>query len=415
MIRKQSYRILGPMTLQELKGALAGLEVTLSDEISASLKPWVFLDDSQALKGCYPEVVDIVGGGEDFPLVSESRNLTGKVKRQELSKNSKRYPDSKKRKFVFFATSVFALIALLAIGGFAFDYLQNSKKVVPPLPPSKTGNGSSLYKEIFVRFGSDWQSASDFVLKNQTEILSVLANEPAYGDKLMPYIRLQAFVSGGGFYEGVDSKLLYGSHDSTNCRVSDFRKLWKTSESSWKKVSKPEAWMKILMTHKNWLQSRWTEGWILPKTFEGACLFLAEDAFISLYGTEPLTGEGEAVRRRLTRLTGLQLGEDLPANIKSNHPLDILSCLEDAKMEKEIGDCLKRNKDKEWRNVFQTAADINRIHRGELPKEELGKFFPITQLDLGPERTIASELKSGKSLSDSVKIAQDQFPQFVKD
>ncbi len=415
LIRKQSYRILGPMTLQELKVALDSLEVTLSDEIAASLKPWVFLDDGQAIRSHYPEVVAILGRGEDFSAVSESMNLSVKGKRNESSKNFKRYPEGKKRKFGTLAILAVALVSLLVIGGFTLGYFQITKKVVAPLPTNKTANGASLYKEIFVRFGSDWQSASDFVLKNQTEILSVLTNEPAYGEKLIPYIRLQAFISGGGFYEGVDSKLIYGSHDSTNCRVSEYRKLWKSSETSWKKHSKPDAWMKILMTHKNWLQSRWTEGWILPKTFEGACLFLAEDAFLSLYGTEPLSVEGEALRRRLSRLAGLQLGEDSPVNLKSDHPFDILSCLEDAKMEKEIGECLKRNKDKEWRIVFQTAADVNRIHRGDLPAQELAKYFPFTQLDLGPERTIASELKSGKSLVNSLKIAQDQFPQFVKD
>jgi hypothetical protein len=65
--------------------------------------------------------------------------------------------------------------------------------------------------------------------------------------------------------------------------------------------------------------------------------------------------------------------------------------------------------------VFQAAANINRIHRGELPKEDLGKFFPFTQLDLSPEQAIASGIKAGKPVAEAIKIAQDQFPQFFKD
>jgi hypothetical protein len=315
----------------------------------------------------------------------------------------------------WFALTLVVVGVAFFLGGPALDSLQISKKVAPPPQVIKSQNGATLYKEIFIRYGNDWRSAADFVLKNQSEILTALANEPAYGNKLLPYIRLQAFVAGQGYYEGVDSKLLYGQNDSTTCRVSEFKKVWKASEGSWKNLSKPESWMKILLTHKSWLQTRWAEGWILPKTFEGACLFLAEDAFLSLYGTEPLSSEGEAVRRRLARLTAVQLGEGLPTSVKSNHPFDILSCLEDSKTEKEIGECLKRNKDREWRTVFQAAANVNRIHRGELPTEDLGKYFPFTQLDLSPEQAIASGIKAGKPVAEAIRIAQDQFPQFVKD
>ena len=92
-----------------------------------------------------------------------------------------------------------------------------------------------------------------------------------------------------------------------------------------------------------------------------------------------------------------------------------MSCIEDAKDEKEIGECLRRNKNKEWRGVFQAASNINRIHRGKPPQEALGKLFPVTQLDLSPEQTMSSELKAGQSLQDAIKVAQDQFPQFIKE
>jgi hypothetical protein len=404
------------MTLVELKVALSVLEVTLSDEISGSLKPWVFLDDIKALKACYPEVVEMVRAAEDSSALSESRSISEGVKRPESSSKKTGSASGKGRsKFISFSFIVMVALVVAGLGAFAVEYIQNSKKSNQPVQTAKPPMGATLYKEIFLRYGENWQNAADFVLQNQGEILGVLLNEPAYGEKLLPYIRLQAFVLGGGYFEGVDSKVLYGGMESGNCRVSEFKKLWKTSEGVWDKVSRPEAWMKPLLTNRNWLQSRWTEGWILPKTFEGACLFLAEDAFLDLYGQDSLSFDGEAIRRRLSRLTAIQLSEEVPQSVKSSHPFDILSCIEDANDEKEIGECLRRNKDKEWRVVFQAASNINRIHRGKLPQEALGKLFPVTQLDLSPELTMSSELKAGQSLPDAIKAAQDQFPQFIKE
>ena len=408
LVRKQNLRIIGPLTFDELRKGISTMEITLSDEVCCSLSPWVFLEDLENSRYVYPELGDLIISGEDVVSSGTSQGYD-----QSIAKAGNAKPSSGKSRTWFQATLSF-LGAISLVFGIGFGGFYLFKKSTANQVNSKISSGDSLYKEVFIRYSSDWKSASDFVIQNRSTILSAMGREPEFKINIMPYIRLYAILRGGGVFEGVSAETLIGNTNGKPCRVEEWQRVWKDAESKWSKVSASESWLIPLLYDANWLSNRWSEGWLRPKNLEGACLILAEYAFREAYTATYLGQDGEAIRRRLVRLSALQVGDSV-INIRSSHPLDILSCIEDSTNEREKLDCLSLNKDKEWTSFYTTAANVGQIYRGEVIAGELARNYPITGLSLEPEIKLLKELRQGKNLSAALRATQEQYPQLIID
>jgi hypothetical protein len=408
LVRKQNLRIIGPMTFDELRRGIATMKVTLSDEVCCSLSPWVFLDDLENSRYVYPELGDLIISGEDVLNSDPSQSSDLSNARVGESKSSSKNSTSWVQPTLSFLGAM-SLVVGLGVGGYFFY------KKVPATPVnSKMVSGESLYKEVFIRYSSDWKAASDFVIQNRPVILAAMNREPEFKVNIMPYVRLYAILRGGGVFEGMGSEALIGNTNGRPCRVDDWRRIWKDSESKWSKISVSEPWLVPLLYDANWLGNRWSEGWLRPKNLEGACLILAEYAFRESFSATYLGQDGEAIRRRLSRFSALQSGDSV-INIKSSHPLDILSCIEDSTNERERQECLTLAKDKEWLPFYSTAINLSQIYRGEVISGELARIYPVTGLSLDPEVKLLKELRQGKDLSAALRTTQEQYPQLIID
>jgi len=403
LIRKTNQEILGPMSITEFSDSREKMRIVDSDEVCGNLGDWIFLHQKDRLRNIYPEIFKSI---YDENLVQSNAKI---VSENQIESSSQTKPSRFKNKKSDNAILEYVIASIFVIGVGVF-FLINKKKVMQPAPVN--GELVDLYRESVSRYAINWENASLFVSERPAMFIETMRKDQTSWERLIPYVRLYAFTNGAGVFGDLTPSQLKGREVSIPCQMPEWNAMFKDNTKIFRQFDVKDPIARSLMIDINWLQSRWTEGWLLPQGLEAACMLLGESAFKTVYGQKSGDAETEAISRRFNRFREKVLGQkNFP--VLTNHPLDILSCVEESLDGESVKGCIPSNIKNEWKPFFEVAGAVNLVRRGIVIPGNLPISYPITGLTLQPEIKLLEELKIGKDLSSASKVVQEQFPEFI--
>lgn len=412
LVRKPTQEIVGPLTSKDILAAYSKMQITTSDEVCGNLGVWVFLHTEDKLAEIYPELHNELFKNINSLASTDSEfdpeNAETIAKKEEAKSKKKLVPV---RLMVGRKLEILFICSFLTLAGILYYNMKIKRKTNTNTPAPPNGELVDLYRETVSRYGVGWANASSFVSEKQSLFLETMASDQSSWDKLIPYVRLNAYIQGGGIFGNLSALELQGREISLPCQISDWVRLIKEQEKLMGRFSLKNPLYKYLLIDANWLQSRWNEGWILPQNLEAACLLLGEMAWEKSYAESAAKKEFEPIRRRFAHYKQKILGNSSSV-VLTNHPLDILSCIENSADLTASKICLSKNKTSELKTYFDIVANVNAVRRGKLISGDLPASYPITNFILEPEKRLLQELKAGKDSEDALKTIQEFFPEF---
>jgi hypothetical protein len=288
LVRQNNETLLGPMNLKELSSKVSSMEVTMADEVTGNLGPWVFLE-SNVLEDFYPEIAHEVASSVTWH--SETPTLLSKkfeLKGQPGSEGSEIW------KYIA-AAMLLGVIALTSL-----IYKEDSKLRSREAVEKK--NDNSNLDEKFMSQSTVFEKLEESFDKNSpADVEKLLSNfrlaeeykrETDVFYRLLPYIRFAAFSSGGSvekrskttYYNNIPNQVIVGFADSSlpkDCSLSAWSKAFNSANRAYGKVTLEKliyrsSNLKALLWNAKWISARPGSGWFYPKNMHHACLINAE-------------------------------------------------------------------------------------------------------------------------------------------
>ncbi len=355
LIRVDMERFLGPFTLKQVKEAYGRMEFGLQDEIAGSLRQWVAFDDFESIRKHYPELAQMVqkemlsGWGVSTHSTMNSAQLPVKVKA----------PTRGRGNWVIWAL-IFTLILVVSAVGFSLYKDGQLFTVVGMIKDRQLYTAKSLYGD---RYNAKFEGFMD----RSRDSINLALKRKKSNVLWMPYIRAVAFEKDGR-WEGMTAKKLRGQADSflpLDCSMAAWEQRWTQSRDQWARFLDgrefpKEEWAYLLAVDPHWIQVRSpTPGWINPGSFTEACLRMGIKALQRMTG-DNVSFEAKIFISRMRWQLGIVNAQAPDEEFEMSGTLWALSCLDDAREEAKLKNCLDSVNPKQgWREVFDMAI----VHR----------------------------------------------------
>jgi hypothetical protein len=283
LVRQQNERLLGPLSLSELKDSVSCLEITTCDEISGNLGPWVFMDSSD-LNVLYPEILSILKevkdwGGENPTLISQRFEYGGEG-------------DDRSRLWKILAVSM--LLGLVTLAGLI--YKEDAKMQAGLSEKNEQSNSSvfmsneTIIQKIKLKYVND-DKAGVYKLLGKINLLSEYKRESNLFYRVLPYVRFvyySDYFPGKALAKHMPTNILRGSAGKDipkNCHASSwiayFKKLNGNLDLSDENIIanfKKYPKMRAFLWNSSWVKSRKASGWGVPGNIHHGCLIGAKAA-----------------------------------------------------------------------------------------------------------------------------------------
>ena len=424
LVRQNNETIIGPLSLSDLSQKVASLEITMADEVTGNLGPWVFLD-SGSLAQFYPEISSEIAASINWE--SEGHSLISSE--FEFKLTSKGPTTGMKRNLTYTL-----VLMLLGIGFFLYqdDFKMLSKLYEAHIMPKKTVSEkkiseTNLYKRLEIAYAKGSPDKVESVLSSidlQSEFMK--KSERFY--KLLPYIRYVAFSSGtassvqlyGNYYKKVADKILVGYQSDSLPERCDFE-TWKNAINYGNKsydrvplevILENNRNLKALLWNPTWISTRASSGWLFPKNMHHACI---------LQGLKVLKGNSRTSFQkialfRLNYLSNRILDPNHKVDVKPNNFLLALTCIEGQYIEDSCMSNLNLKID--HRSFLIRQKFLKEVHLSiarETGLEDdvyLPLIDPITKIDYSPEsKYIDWYIRSKDALKAKNRLAVE-YPNF---
>jgi hypothetical protein len=348
-------RFLGPFTLKQLKEAYSRMEFGLQDEVAGSLRQWVAFDNFENIRKYYPELVQLVqkemlsGWGVSNHSAISSSSLPVKVKAPTRTRSSWSI-------WMLVGSLIFVITAL----GFSLYKEGQLTSVIGMIKDRQFYTAKSMYGD---RYNARFEGFMD---RNRETINQALKRKKS-SSQWLPYVRAVAFEKDGR-WEGLTAKRLRGQVEGllpVDCSMGAWETRWTQSREQWTRFLDGrefprEEWAYLLSLDPHWIQRRSpSPGWIEPGSYAEGCLRMAVKSMQRLTG-ENMSWEAKVFVSRMRWQLGVVNGQAPDEDFEMSGTLWALSCIEDAREDSALKNCLGSVNPKQgWREVFDIAV-VNR-------------------------------------------------------
>lgn len=416
LVRQQNQTIKGPMSLRKLSKLVASLDVTMGDEITGNLGPWVFLD-SKLLDDFYPEVASEISmnkgwSHEPATLLSEKYEL-GPIKKNDSS-FWKYFPYMLGFSLVLLGSLLFFDVSSLTPN----DISVRLKSIA-----SAEKSDESLLKEIVEAYEDADLSKVRGVL-SQIDIRQEYLQKSYFYYEILPYIRYVAFNDmenskfGRGYYRGIALADLKGNSEQStpnDCRVEAWRRSFSKlkgkefSNQLFEKTARSSPEIKALLWHPKWIASRMTKGWSYPYNYHHGCLLTAKAAIFSLKKDQVTNVLRQRIEFQLDLIEGrtpaLFTGAfNVLSNVSCIEVEKNSSCVESRQSTKTIGDTFTRH--------LALSVIYRAINKERLVPQEMSIPLrdPYTKLDYEPESKFLEIIRRTSDPQGAKEFVEKQYP-----
>jgi hypothetical protein len=358
LIRRENTKFIGPVNRQAFREGLRKMEFGLQDEVCGHCSTWVLLDQEEAVRKHYPELVNIIT--DELPvawreLTGHAKKVTAYDKKSKSARKPDKVPDrldfemdlvarDRKRKLAI-GFSV-AAVVLLVLGG----VLKMKEDQGPPL-----GDFPKLLAQ------DDTSSfLNEMGLKIIPQTVKIVKSKESLATWL-PYLRAYAFLTTGNI-DQVPVKVLRGSTLSpfNDCSVESWKKRWFESSAVLANADKGKLvakniWLKLLFQDPHWIRRRSAKNWIKPMNWHEGCLQAATLATKSLEEAATDANEKDVLqifRKRILNQLNIIRGAKQILTVEATSVLGTLTCLDLADQPASLNTCRSHQFDSSIEALF---------------------------------------------------------------
>lgn len=401
------------MRLGSLAAKIASLDVSIGDEVSGSLGPWVFLD-SKDLRDLYPEIYKEINKEKVFESDHSTLLSDQYETKRRRSKGSKSGP-----------LVLLMLICLVAGAGFLLQKKGAFKAVLQSLDTSPpTDRQTFLGKETLDAAieSSDPESLKRFFAKVNLEKISSGELE-----NYLPYLRFVAFTEmknskfGRGHHEALTISSMQGPSGERlagDCRVDSWKKALADafekglSSNNYGRFFMKESKLRAALWHPGWISLRQSPGWIYPYNYAHACLLSANQALFEIATGLDTAFLQKRINWQISNIEQIDFDFGMPEGV-----LGALTCVENGP---ESGKCYKEsqysanevkilNRQKILHEVYLSVS-TNSVQVGS---SDIPLTDPVSGLDYRIEKSVIMLMKKGHTPQHAIELLQKKHLELV--
>ena len=359
LIRVDMERILGPMTLEEMKDLHAKMKFGIQDEVCSSLNKWVHFDNSRMIKKYYPELLSFVEAnmlaewgvsqfGDEQDTVRFSSPLTS-----QASKNSG-----------LFQMVAFFIVGITLVGGAYLLKGNRWKQLAGQVTSPLFSEAQQLYSDSY------YAEFEAFMDSNKAQINKQMSTKVGF-KRWIPLVRTVAFKRDGK-WDGLTTSSLRGRQVHgmpADCSKEAWTERWKESYLKWGEFLEGDylpnsEWARILLLDPKLVQKIGkARGWIEPENYYEACVEMAALGLSEAEIEESYNWEKEIILARLLWLQDFWGAKKTDSTYLMSGSLWTVACYEGAKDKKALNECeVSITPSESWEMYLDESKLINQAY-----------------------------------------------------
>ncbi len=359
LVRVDMERILGPLTIEELKEEYGKMRFGIQDEICSSLNKWVSFDNSKLLRKYYSELIGFV----ESEMLSEWGVSQFGEDQDTVKFVSPMTASSSKRSGLYQLLTFTAVCLGLVLGAYLIKG-NRWKQLASQLGSSLFNEAQELYNDAF------YAEFEAFMDTNRVVINKQMSTKSGF-KRWIPLVRTVAFKR-DGVWEGLSTNALRGRqvHGMPgDCSKDSWKKRWENSYEKWGDFLEgtylPNAdWARVLLLDPKFVQSIGkAKRWLEPENYYEACVDMAAQGILEAEVEESYDWEKEIILARLLWLQDYWGAKQSGATYLMSGSLWSVACYEGAKDIASVDACeVSISPNESWSSYLEESKNINKAY-----------------------------------------------------